>query len=123
MIYTATLKKIDSTIEGEIVLEVNGIELTGFVSYFPHKIEENKQYQVSIGFAILDDVEIKEIFDEKGFERINDSLSYYVKGLLKQDGTLDAGIIINDENLFDYADLHGKYIQIKVDRLSVEFVN
>jgi hypothetical protein len=44
---------------------VEGIEFTGFSSVCPYEIEVGKSYPVSIGFTILDELEIRVIYDEK----------------------------------------------------------
>lgn len=60
---------------------------------------------------------------KKEIERIGSSYEYYVRGLLQED-TIDAGLVFTDDDEYfsDYPELEGKFIEIKVDRISVEFL-
>lgn len=124
MRYLALVKGLDPHIEEEVILEVQGIEFTGFAFICPYEIEAGKKYPVSIGFTILDGLEIREICDsKKEFERIGTSFNYYIRGILNED-SIDAGIVIsdNDEYFANYPDLIGKTVEFQVDRISVEFL-
>lgn len=55
-------------------------------------------------------------------ERINDGFEYLIRGKLQEGGRVDAGIIFEDELLEEYKYLLGKYVEMKVDRISVEFL-
>ncbi|SHM75964.1 hypothetical protein [Gracilibacillus kekensis] len=124
MVYTALVKRLDPLIEEEVTLELEGIEFTGFAFICPYKIEEGKSYPVSIGFTILNQLMIHEIQEEKKeIERIGLGYEYYIRGLLHQD-TIDAGLVFvdDDEYFSDYPELMDKYVEIKVDRISIEFL-
>ncbi|AMA74301.1 MULTISPECIES: hypothetical protein [Aneurinibacillus] len=124
MEYLALVKRLDPHIEEEVTLEVEGIEFTGFTSVCPYEIEVGKSYPVSIGFTILDELEIRVIYDEKKeLERIGSGYKYYIRGILNRD-SIDAGITILDEDEYfaDYLGLIGKYVELQVDRISVEFL-
>jgi len=92
--------------------------------YCPYKIEEGKTYPVFIGFTILDELVIHEIQEEiKEIERIGLGYGYYIRGLLHED-RIDAGIVFTDEDEYfsDYPELVEKYVEMKVDRISIEFL-
>lgn len=124
MVYTALVKRLDSQIEEEVTIEIEGIEFTGFSFICPYKIELEKSYPVSIWFTILDELMIREIQEEKKeIERIGLGYEYYIRGLLHED-TIDAGIVFTDEDEYfsDYPELVDKNVEIRVDRISIEFL-
>ncbi len=65
MVYMALVKRLDPQIEEEVIIEIEGIEFTGFAFICPYKIEVGKSYPVSIGFTILNELMIREIQGEK----------------------------------------------------------
>jgi hypothetical protein len=124
MIYTAQVKRLDPQIEEEVTVEIEGIEFTGFSFICPYKIELGKSYSVSIGFTILDELMIREIQGEKKeIERIGLGYEYYIRGLLHDDA-IDAGIVFTDEDEYfsDYPELVEKHVELRVDRISIEFL-
>ncbi|MEW6978897.1 hypothetical protein QQS15_07325 [Bacillus pumilus] len=124
MVYDCFVKRLDPQIEEETTIEINGIEFTGFADICPYEIEEGKSYPVSIGFTILDELIIHEIpIEKKEIERIDSGYEYYLRGLLKED-KIDAGIIFTDEDdyFIDFPELINKNVEIKVDRISIEFL-
>lgn len=124
MKYWAVVKRLDPHIEEEVTLEVEGIEFTGFAFICPYEIEVGRRYPVSIGFTILEGLIIHEIYDDKKeLERIDEGFQYYLRGLLQED-SIDTGVVFTDEDEYfaDYPDLLGKYVEMKVDRISIEFL-
>ncbi|WP_416150204.1 hypothetical protein ACM26V_04225 [Salipaludibacillus sp. HK11] len=124
MVYTALVKRLDPQIEEEVTIEIDGIEFTGFAFICPYKIEVGKSYSVLIGFTILDELMIREIQGEKKeIERIGLGYEYYIRGLLHED-TIDVGIVFTDEDEYfsAYPKLMDKHVEIKVDRISIEFL-
>lgn len=124
LIYNVYVKKIDPIIEEEVTIIINEIELVVFVNVCPYAIEEKKFYLMVLDITILEDLEIKQIDEyKKEFKRIdNNSFSYEIKGLLRDDGVLDAGVLIESELLKGYQYLYGEHIKIKVDRIAGEFI-
>lgn len=126
MQYTAKLIGLSPLIEEEAVLEINGQRLVAFINNCPFEIIQGGQYLVEMELAILDDFVISKIDSgEKGIEQIGDSFSHFIRGTLNIDtGNIDAGIIfeVDSEFLFDYGYLHNQNVQIRVDRLSVDFI-
>ncbi|MBL4966715.1 hypothetical protein [Bacillus halotolerans] len=124
MIYKALVKGIDPHIEEEVILEVEGVEFTGFSSVYPYEIEVGKKYPVLVGFTILDELVIRENKEEtKELERIGLGYQYYIRGVL-QENSIDAGFVLTDEDEYfsEYPYLIGEHVEIKVDRVSIEFL-
>lgn len=124
MIYKAFVKGLDPHIEEEVTLEIEGIEFTGFSSVCPYEIEEGKKYPVLVSFTILDELVIRENKEKtKELERIGLGYQYYIRGILQED-SIDAGIVLTDEDEYfsEYPYLIGEHVEIKVDRISVEFL-
>lgn len=124
MIYKALVKAIDPHIEEEVILEIEGVEFTGFSSVCPYEIEVGKKYSVLVGFTILDELVIRENKEEtKELERIGLGYQYYIRGVLQED-SIDAGIVLTDEDEYfsEYPYLIGKNVEMKVDRISIEFL-
>lgn len=119
----ARLKRTSEIIEEEVVLQVSDIEFVGFANIIPYEINVGDEYEVSLGITILDDFSISEsISKTKEIEHINDGFEYLIRGKLKEGGKIDAGIILENELLEEYKYLLGKYVEIKADRISVEFL-
>ncbi|QOJ81707.1 hypothetical protein [Bacillus subtilis] len=124
MIYNAFVKGLDSHIEEEVILEIDGIEFTGFSSVCPYEIEVGKKYPVLVGFTILDELVIRESIEKtKELEQIGLGYQYYIRGILQED-SIDAGIVLTDEDEYfsEYPYLIGKNVEMKVDRISIEFL-
>ncbi|WP_077310519.1 hypothetical protein [Terribacillus halophilus] len=124
MTYIAKLIKLNPHIEEEVTLKINDVEFTAFAFVCPYPIELGRSYPISIGFTILDELNIHELNENrKEIVRLDSSYEYLIRGLLQRN-SLDAGIIINDEDEYfsDYPNLIGKQVEIKVDRISVEFL-
>lgn len=124
MIYKALIKGLDPHIEEEVILEIEGGEFTGFSSVCPYEIEVVKKYPVLVGFTILDELVIRESIEKtKELERIGLGYQYYIRGVLQED-SIDAGIVLTDEDEYfsEYPYLIGKNVEMKVDRISIEFL-
>lgn len=123
MKYNALIKATDSNIEEEVKIEINGVELTGFVDSFPYGINIGGYYPVEIGITVLDDLELKEIDQPvKEIEQIGEGFAYFIRGELDGD-RLNSTVIFQDDEWFqEYSYLAGKYVEIMVDRISIEFL-
>ncbi|WP_042473880.1 hypothetical protein [Bacillus ndiopicus] len=124
---TAKLIELSPLIEEEAVLEINGQRLVAFINSCPFEIDKGEQYVIEIGLVILNDCVISKIGSyKKEIEQIEDGFSYFIRGTLNIDNcNIDAGGIlfeIDKEFLFDYGYLHNQCVQIRVDRLSVNFI-
>ncbi|MBD1548712.1 hypothetical protein [Roseibium aggregatum] len=121
--YDARVQFIGETIEEEVVLLIDGYELTCFASVLPYFIEIGCQYPVTISpFLIDDDYEIEEASaSAPAFEKCGDGFQYWITGQLNG-VVLECGLEFEDQLLlWDYGDLNGKRIRLKADRLDVEF--
>ncbi|WDV44818.1 hypothetical protein PV797_15005 [Clostridiaceae bacterium M8S5] len=119
----AILKRASEIIEEEVILQVSDIEFVCFANFIPYEINVGDEYEVSLGITILDDFSISESTSKtKEIERINDGFEYLIRGKLQEGGKIDVGIILENELLVEYKYLLGKYVEMKVDRISVEFL-
>lgn len=127
MIYKAFLDSVDENIEEEINLVINNIKFTGFINILPYELKVGLSYNVYTSFFTLDDVVPKELVEPtKEIIKVEkDRYPYILRGLLKENGNLDVGFEINDDDdiLKEYKYLYNKYIEIKIDRISVNFLD
>jgi len=126
MIYLAEVRRLSDDVEEEVVLRINGIELTCFAIVCPYKIEEGVSYQVELTAEVMNDYLVSELDEEvsPSIVQIGDSFSHVITG--KLDGNrLDAGgIVLEDDVLLsDFGYLEGKMIAWKVDRIDAEFLS
>lgn len=125
MNYNATLKKLSPTIEEEVVVEIEGIEIMGFAFLCPYKISIDSEYPVNVSFMLFDEIDIKkqEYTKKKGIEHVGEAYEYKLQGCLEGDG-IDVGIIISDDEgyLEDCGIDIGEFVDLKVGRINVEFL-
>lgn len=121
--YNALVKKIGDDVEEEVMLSLNGFEITCFAGICPYQIEEGKEYPVSFELMVFNDYCVEEAQEKvSSLERIGSGFSYWVVGKLK-DGTINSPIPFKDEILLsDFGYLDGKYVRVKADRIDVEFL-
>lgn len=126
MVYNVQVKGVNSNIEEEILINIKDIELLCFVSHWGTNIKVGNFYKVDIGVTILDDLDmIKQSEKLYKFEQINDSFAYFIYGKFDFDShTIDAGILIEFDlaNLYDYSYLDEKFVRVRVDRISANFI-
>lgn len=121
--YLATVQNINNDIEEEVTIVVEDLEIHGFASVCPYPISIGSQYPVMIGLTIFDDFNPRETeIKKKEIRRISNGFSTLIRGLLKPEGIIDAGIMIHDNLLIEYSFLIGKYVEFEVDRVSIEFI-
>lgn len=123
-IYKALVTQLNENVEEEVSLIINGIELTCFAGICPYEIHVGKEYNVLLDLMIFNDYCVnKADFMSKKISRIERGFSYLLTG--KLDGSvIDCGIQFNDEILLsDFGYLDGQFIQLKVDRIDVEFLS
>lgn len=125
MILKGKIVKLSSVIEEEVILEINGLQIEAFICLCSYKIEEGKTYNIELNFVFLDDEKFDEISDEKyNIQKIDkDSYAYKLTGKVTN-GSLDigGGVKIEDEMFDEYKYLEGAFIELEVDRISVDFV-
>ncbi len=129
MEYSVLVKKINPFIEEEVTIEVNQFELICFAPLGVPDLEVGKKYKANIGISVLDDLDMKEVKESlNGFSQIDNSFAYYIRGKFDLESrTLDVGVLIEfDEDEFDLHDnsyLDGKNVEIRVDRIKIEFID
>ncbi len=126
--YTAKVINMSPIIEEEVTLEINGIQIIAFANECPFELIVGEVYQIELDVTILDEFIIKQVnLEEYNIHQQNNSFAYTLQGKLDIDeGTLEVGSItfeIDSEFLMDYGYLHEQYVQIGVDRLTVDFLN
>ncbi len=122
MIYNGVIENIDEDGE-EVTIKTNDIMIIGFVNCGVQKeIGDTCNFEIEL----FDDLEIKEIAEsKKEVHRIGNSYSYYIRGILDVDALKIHSILdidLEKEDIYDYAYLDGKYIEIKVKRLDINFI-
>lgn len=116
----ALLKSIDNCIEEEVLLEINGIEITGFANYYPYAIHIGQKYNVSLTMFTDCDISVSKV-KTKELRKTNEGFGYFIRGEMLAGGLIDAGIILEEEYFAQYEYLIGEYVEIEVDRIDVEF--
>jgi hypothetical protein len=124
--YYAKVVELNPQIEEEVLLEIKEFRIFAFVNIYPFEINIGREYQIYLELTILDEISINKInYENKNIQQIDNTFSYCITGILDIDkATIDAGIIleIDRDFLFDYGYLHGHYVQLVVDRMTVEFI-
>lgn len=129
MEHSVLIEKINLNIEEEVSIKLNKLDLTCFAPFGVPDLEVGKKYIADIGIMVLEDLDMKEVKEYlNGFSRIDNSFAYYIRGRFDLESrTLDAGFLIRfDEDEFDLHDnsyLDGKNVEIKVDRINIEFID
>ncbi|MBC2116212.1 hypothetical protein HCB06_06210 [Listeria booriae] len=123
VLLNATIISFDPDIEEEIIVKINEIEATCFIGYCPIKISLGEYYPVEISLFVIDSLDVKPQSDgEKITELVKlENARYSLKGFLSPDGNLNVGFDIKDEILEDYQFLFGQYVELEIDRLTIDF--
>lgn len=107
----AKVLKLDDCIEEEVFIEINNVQFITFVAYTPYEIKVNEVYNVNI-YLFSDEINLKESFKKiKSLIQCKQGFQYTVMGYLDENGVLDVGFKIEDENFKDYSHLYGKYVK------------
>ncbi|EUJ26467.1 hypothetical protein [Listeria cornellensis] len=123
MLLNATIISFNADIEEEIIVKINDVELTCFIGYCPIKISRGESYPVELSFFVIDSLDVKaQLDDEKITELVKlENARYLLKGFLSSDGILNVGFNIKDELLEDYQFLFGEYVELEIDRMTIDF--
>lgn len=120
---TAKVIELGKCIEEEVVLDIGGVLLTCFICLCPYRIEEGKIYTIELSFVFLDDTIIKEIHDEKyEVQQIGDSFKYKLTGKVENRSLVLSEVLQIRDELIDETYLEEKFIELNVDRISVDFI-
>lgn len=128
MIYDVLVKKINPNIEEEIIVQISNINLCCFVTYWRKNVEVGKIYKANIGIEILDEIILYNQDIPKGLKQINNSFEYIISGrFCFEEYSIDCGILIDidpmEVDLTDFAYLDNKNISLKVNRITLEFID
>ncbi|MBC2189431.1 hypothetical protein [Listeria booriae] len=123
VLLNATIISFNPDIEEEIIVKINEIEVTCFIGYCPIKISLGESYPVEISLFVIDSLDVKPQSDgEKITELVKlENARYSLKGFLSPDGNLNVGFDIKDEILEGYQFLFGQYVELEIDRLTIDF--
>ncbi len=122
--YKAKLLSLNDLDEYEVTLEINGIDLICFAVIRRYHVKVNNFYPVELSLNILDGEFPKEIHEEYyKIEKVDEYGKYILSGKLNGK-RLDLGeISIEDDYFEDMQEFDGKFIQLKVHAICVEFLD
>ncbi|MEC4723583.1 hypothetical protein RY831_31075 [Noviherbaspirillum sp. CPCC 100848] len=126
MNYLAQIKRLSDDVEEEVVLRINGLEVTCFATVCPYKIEEGASYQVELTAQVFNEYLVSELDEDASASivQIGGSFSHVITGRLSGN-RLEAGAIVFEDDvlLSDFGYLEGKMIAWKIDRIDAEFLS
>lgn len=125
MSYTAELKHVSDEVEGEVLLNIDGINLTCFAySSLPQGAKEHALYQVEITAQVFHDYQVHETDDvSPSITQIGNSFVHVITGRLKGNRLDAGGMVFEDDILLsDFGYLDGRMLAWKVDRIDAEFL-
>lgn len=126
MIYFAEVVRLNNDVEEEVVLRINGVDITCFASVCPFPIDERATYRVALTPFVFDGYSVCEVSGESlpSLVRVSSGFAYEVVGKLTGN-KLDAGCIVLEDDvlLSEYGYLDGKMVAWKVDRIDAEFIS
>ena len=112
--------------EFEYYIELNGQKLVVFNDFGrPYKLVLGESYPVEFYLFCIDDYQIEVLSEPKyGVEKIGEPYyAYYLYGKLYDDKLDLNGFFIEDSLFSDCEDLDGKFVKVRVDRISMAFVD
>lgn len=117
------LKKIDEDVEEEVTLLIGNEEVVCFAGICPYQIEAGRCYQVDFDMKVFDEYSVSLSSENKtSLTRVGDTFSYIISGKLKGN-TIDCIIPFEDDILLsEFGFLDGKFVELKVDRIDVDFL-
>ncbi len=119
MKFNCLIKEIED--DDEVTIQIGDVVITGFVN-MGIDIPIDKEIQVDIEF--YDDIELEESNVQEKCIISTGTFSYSIFGLLDVDNGIIKSTLdfeIDNEYLFDYGFLDGKYVELKVGRLDFSF--
>lgn len=115
-------KIADMKEEDEVTIVIHGVIITGF---------SNQGVSLDIGVETEVDIELygelvfsKSSAEEPCVERMGNSLSYFIRGVLHVDERKIGSVIdfgLEPEDLYDYGFLDGEMVEVEVLRLNLAF--
>jgi hypothetical protein len=126
MKYDAQVLKLDDDVEEQVVIQVGNAQLTCFASVCPYAIHPGQHYPVELELFVAEDFVMTEFVDAQPNSLAQcepNGLGYVITGQLNGD-QLSVGELIFKDSVFQthFAHLQNKKVQLKVDRIDVEFL-
>jgi len=123
MAYDLIVEEINSDIEEEVTVIVEGVKIVCFASFCPYPIEIGGVYPAVLKMVVLNEYSVSEAEGlGKSLNRIGKGFSYILNGVLSDDG-IDVGFTIQDDFIQkEYYYLKGRLVSVAVDRIDVEFL-
>lgn len=116
------VKKIDISIEEEVIVSDGSTDLVVFANVCPYPIEVGRTYPVSLSLVFLDELTFQELSVEDEFiERVGDGFSHVLAGKLENERFYSKGFEFECDDFEGMDYLNGKFIKVEVDRISAEF--
>lgn len=118
------VEKISSFVEGEVLISIAGVHLVCFAWNMPQSVEVGNSYSVQLNLMQFDDYDLHESPSySETLERVDNSYTYSVTGVLSGSSICCQGFVLEDEILSDeYSYLNGKMVSITADRIDVVFL-
>jgi hypothetical protein len=125
MLYFAEVVRLNDEVEEEVVLRINGVEITCFAGACPYQINEGGTYQVALTPMVFADYSICQALKGalSSLTKVGAGLSYEVIGKLVGNHVDAEGIVLEDDVLLrDHGHLDGRMVVWMVGRIDVEFL-
>lgn len=118
----AKLIKLNTTIEEEVTLLVEGEVIECFASFCPYNLEVGKTYEVELSLNLPQDYKIKKIEPtEVRAIKKGRGFAYYLYGNL-EDEKFQTFTTLFDENIhYEHPDLNNHFICLEVERIDASF--
>lgn len=120
-----TVEQLSEKSDEEIVISIDGNKLRCFVGVLPRGVIAGGVYPARLNLLVLEDYEIREIDDcvESIVSTSNFGYSYVITGRLVHGRLFAGGFVFDDDVLKDeYAYLADKCVEVRVDRIDVDFL-
>jgi hypothetical protein len=130
MLYNVQVKGFNPNIEEEILIQIGNEELLCFVTgWIPEgEVLIGKNYNAAVDVTVLDGLDMREQNTSMfTFQQIDNSFAYFIYGTFDFDAhVIDAGGVkleFDADEISDYAYLDGKSVVVRIDRITVNFIN
>ncbi|UZE23109.1 hypothetical protein LOY67_24390 [Pseudomonas sp. B21-056] len=114
---------IDELIEESVTLLICGESVECFANYCPNLIQVGEMHTVELSIDYSETYQVRENPKTNVcIEKANEGFSYFFYGFLNGE-VFETFTDLPDEGIhFDYPELNGKFVKIKVDRVNVSFM-
>ena len=119
MIYDCRIINAD---EDEVTVQIGDVTITGFANC---GVDAEIGEEIKVDILLYDDIEIELSEDNKMcIERLGKTLKYSILGILDIENAVLKSLVdieIDQEELYNYGHLDGKYVRMDVLRLDLIF--